>query len=338
MKAIIVLGCLIWASGSGLLVIASDRMQFDLPAVALARPVAADVQPLGTPSGWKSVAIQLRLSCFNSSVRGNAVIDECLVQCRARDASPFVIDYAPRTAVASDVVTPIQIKQSQEKSSTFGVGLNGSYGNTVKGNLGMDSTNKQTSSVQYDTAAPVSAVVASGTFDRGHGVYFKLRWTRTQVLEGERLFELTLCVPTRWRGGLLEVEVTGSSEQKSMVSWEPEAKKVASSRFIVAAYLQDDPESAELAYRLAGLEQNLRSLATTKGVSQKSVSLPDLLRHVAMKVDLDAPRNDTRWLELLLFYDADPHVDKSIVSLPVDTRAAALTYINCRTAFESLSR
>ncbi len=315
------------------------RIQFDMPAVAVAylqEEVTGDtLSTVPTPVGWKKVQLELRLSCINASL-ADSPMRQCIVRIQPRDSSLQIIDYAPRTEMASELTTPIQVKRIDEKSRSMGLSLDGNYANMAHGNIGSDHGSKNTESVQYDRAAPVQAVIASGTFERGRGVYFKLRWTDTQVLEGERRFQVTLCVPPRWRGELVDVSVVAEAEHRSLTSWESELKPIAAANFIVATYLHDDAEAASLAYQLAATEYRLRESAMKIAARPSPTTLPQILRHVAMKMDVDTPVVDTTWLARLLLGQADPHVDKTIRRLPADLRMVALDYVDARDTFMSL--
>ncbi len=318
-------------------------VQFDLPAVAMASyqaPLAGQPQDIHggappIPSGWSTVNFELRLSCINTSA-SNQPMQQCTVRVKPRDPSIQVVDYSPRTEVTSDLTTPIQVKRTDEKTKSMGLSIDGAYGHLAHGNIGGDQGNKKSESIQFDRAAPVQAVIASGTIDRGHGVYFKLRWTDTQVLEGERRFRLTLSVPPTWRGELVDVSVVGEAEQRSFGSWDSELKPVVSANFIVATYLRDDAEAAALAYQLAETEYRLRTMASRVDSRPSPKTLPEMLRHVAMKIDIESPSVDTTWLSRLLVGQADPHVDKTIRQLPAELRVAALDYIDTRKDFLKL--
>lgn len=317
----------------------APHVQFDIPSVAAAYPgtVPGGVTPGGpsSPSGWKTITFELRLSCI---VLGstNSPIEQCTVRCKPRDPSLQVVDYSPKTEITSELTTPIQIKRTDEESHSVGLSLDGSYGHLARGNVGTDHGAKSIESVQFDRAAPLQAVVAAGTLDRGRGVYFKLRWTDTHVLEGERRFALTLSVPPDWRGELIDVSVVAEAEQRSLTSWQRELKPVATANFVVAAHMHDDPEATALAYQLAETEHRLRVQAMQQPNLRSPKTLPEMLRHVAMKIDVEASPVDTTWLSRLLHSQADPHVDPAIRRLPTDTRVAALEYCDARHAFRSL--
>ena len=122
---------------------------------------------------------------------------------------------------------------------------------------------KTLDSYQYNQIAPVQAVTASGTIDRGRGVYFKLRWTATQVLEGEKKFTLTFRVPEAWRSGLMDVSVIAQSHHSSFAKWDDGVKTIGAANFVVAVYRQGDREAAKAAQVLAESELKLREVAAS---------------------------------------------------------------------------
>ncbi len=313
---------------------AESPVQFDLPSVAVAYHLVelaesrTSTAPL--PNGWRLVTFELRLSCINTSTL-KSPMQQFVVRAKPRDSSLQIVDYSPRTEVVSDLTTPIQIKRTNEKSNSLGLALNGNYGTVARGNIGTDQGTKDTECVQFDRAAPLQAVIASGTFERGRGVYFKLRWTDTQVLEGERLFRMTISVPPTWRGELVDVNVVGEAEHRPFGSWESELKTVASANFVVATYLHDDAEAASLAHRLANAEYDLRAVATRNSYPPKS--LTGMLRQVTM---MDSPAGELTWLPRILQTQSDPGTAQLLHQLPVEIRSVAANYMGVRRNFLAL--
>ena len=133
------------------------------------------------------VTVELQLS---SMIEAPEVprIDQWLIRCQPRDNEVWIADYAPRTETASELASPIQVKQTEEESNSLGLSLDAAYGHVAHGNAGTDHTQKNINTVQFDRMALEQTVTASGTINRGRGVYFKLRWTAQQILEGEKTF------------------------------------------------------------------------------------------------------------------------------------------------------
>jgi hypothetical protein len=263
-------------------------------------------------------------------------IDQWLIRCQPRDSQVRVVDYAPRTETASDLATPIQIKKTDEESSSVGLSVDGSYGHAIRASGGFDRGEKSTNSIQFDRLAPVQAVTASGTINRGRGVYFKLRWTARQVLEGEKTFRLTFQVSPQWRGSLMDVSVVAQSERKALGTWERKPETIGSDEFVVAIYRQGDQQAAEHARALSLAEDTIREVAAEQRPPARSSSLPVMLRQVAMKLELEPDPHDLDWMQRLLLEQADPHLDREISKLPMPVRVAVLDYDDKRDAFYSI--
>lgn len=307
----------------------SQSVQFDLPPVIPATNVTGDP---------KAFEVELRLSSMIVSPN-MPEIDQWLVRCQPRDRSITITDYAPRTETTSELTSPIQIKKTSENTNSHGLGLDAAYGHLVGVNAAAERGKKQIQSVQFDRVAPIHAVTASGTINRGRGVYFKLRWTAQQILEGEKTFRLTFAVPGNWRGGLMDVSVIAQS-QRSSFGWEREPKTVAATKFVVAVFRENDKESEAAAHALAESEFALRSQASKHLSSDfDDYSLPSMLRHVAKKLDPESDRRSRQtWLQRILFHQVDPHLDKEIRRLSIPIRVAILDYIDHRKAFLAISR
>ena len=228
---------------------------------------------------------------------------------------------------------PIQVKQSQEETHSLGISLSGSYGHFARGNIGTDHGTKNVNTTEFKRHAAVEAVTATGTINRGRGVYFKLRWTAQQVLEGEKVFQLTLRVPPSWHGSLIDVSVVAQAEHRKFGAWGQEIKTLGLANFVVATYLVGDREAETRAKELADAEETLRQLARQHRVKTPVNSLPSMLRHVARKLDLEPSEPSGDWIGRLLLDRADPYLDETITKLPMPIRIAAIDYTDVRDKF-----
>lgn len=323
--------------------IANDGViRFDMAPTVAARP--ADPPTIETTAttilddGVASQIVQCELR-LSSLIASPSVpqIDQWLVQCTPRDPAMRLVDYSPRTELSSGIEGPIQFKITDEESSSLGLNVNSSYGSIAHGNVGADSGKKNLVTQQYNQIAAVQAVTASGTINRGQGVYFKLRWTATQVLEGEKVFKLSLRVPRSWRGGLIDVNVTAQSAKKTFGGFDTQIKTLGAADFVVAAYRSGDTEATQHASELMSAEQHLRHVSRRLGRSTKPTSLPSMLRHVAAKFDLDEPPRSGNWIGRLTAGQIDPYIDREINRLPMDVRIAAIEYHDKRVAFKRLT-
>lgn len=341
--------CLVLSSGAQAFANEPSLISFDLPPTAVAIPVACPGEDgVMFSDASEPVEITLRLS---SLIRGGAMpqIDQWMVRCVPRQTSWRVADYSPRTETASEYVGSIQVKASDEESKSFGMAIDAAQGNLVRGHFGVDQGAKQTESLQYERHAPLHAVTAAGTIQRGRGVYYKLRWTANQVLEGEKEFKVTFAVPPGFRAGLLDVSVVaiGRPAKRSAledtfsqipVLGKPSGamRRLGESRFVVAVHAEGDPVAWRAAETITDAEATLRSEAASARATSSARSLSTLLRHVAAKFDSDAVDLHSDWVERLIFESADPYTDPIIRKLPTEVRVSALDYCNARRKLQDL--
>lgn len=306
----------------------AEEVRFDLPPVAVAVPSETDSSV---------VSFTLNLSSMIASPAAPRV-DQWLVTIKPRNREGTIVDYAPRTETGSDISTPVQHKQSSEKSKSMGASVDGAYSQLLRGTIGSDQGTKDIDSVQFDRHAPVQAVAASGTIDRGRGVYFKLRWTAQQVLEGEKQFQVSMRVPKHWRGSIVDVRAVAQRAKKMFGGFDSEVVTVGAADFVVATYRHGDESARAAAVELADLEHALRSISLTASANRKATDpIGGLLKVFAASFEFDRQKASDQWLKRLLIGRADPHLDKSIAKLPMDVRVAVLDYIDVRENFESLA-
>jgi len=287
-------------------------------------------------SGRVTLCVDLELSSMIDLPEAPR-IDQWLVRCQPRGHVASIADYRPRTETDSDLASTIQVKQSEEKNHSLGIGVNGSYTHQLRANAGLDQTTRNVNSLQFDRIAPLHAVTASGTINRGRGVYFKLRWTSKQILEGQKMFQLVLDVPDAWRTGLIDVSVLAQSEQKSFAGWDRDSKTLGAANFVVAVYRKEDKQAGNQARKMANAEYDLRNLILEQRPTQTATSLPNILQHVASKLEREPDPSSQRWLERLMLDQADPCLDKEIRKLPMALRLAVLNYAEARVDFEKLN-
>ena len=298
----------------------TQAVHFDLAHTTKATPVESD-QSL--------VRCELHLSSL--VIDANALrVDQWIVRCSPRDSAMQIFDYFPRTEAASDIDGSIQIKSSQESTQSFGIGIDGQYAKAISWNIGADAGGKQTETKTFNRVAPVQAVTVSGTYDRGRGVYFKLHSTAKQILEGEKVFRLTLRVPRHWSGGIIDVSVTANSSQRGFANWDSRSKQLATTRFAVAAYRDGDDKAATLAMQIADRERELRRVHSRHADSLAAPTLPLMLRHVAAKLNLDSTPPKTDWIDRLIAGQTDPYMDSQISRLPMEVRVAVIEYHEAR--------
>ncbi len=309
---------------------AQPAIRFDLAPLSVAEAVEPNESAKPLP-GQRLVRIPLRISALVDSPQPPR-IDQVMIQVHCIDSSASVADYAPRTELASPFEGNLEINQTAERNKHLGFTLNGGYGHMVEGTLAGDAAKKDIDNVKFRRVAPLEVVAASGTLGRGHGVYFKLRSTALQVLEGDKQFEVVLSVPQAWQSGLLDVQIAANTSKKTFGGLDSEVRCVGRAEFVVATFLDDNPAVRQAAMTLVKREGALRG-AAAKYQANKRPQSSSLFRQVAHVLDLgqDEIRHD--WMYQVMRGTVDPHLDENIRSLPMQVRIAILDYQEAQQEF-----
>lgn len=302
----------------------APAIQFDMPAVTTAFDTSLPGQSREVT--FDLVVSTLVVGSIDDSSAGPPPVDHLLVRCSLRDRLP-VVDFVPKTELQTDYAGPISITKKSEQADSFGLNIDGAVPYVGAGRVGTDDSTKLSDQTQFQRQAPMAAVIASGTTDRGRGVYFKLRWTTQQVLEGEKHFRISFAVPASWRGGLVDVSVTANGIERSLFG-SSKSKKLAEREFVIAVYQQDDPEASEIAMRLAELDRELTRYAKRHAPSGSS-ALTQLWRRILPSENAKQGSETSSlspWYRGITTNQLDPYTDKRIQSLPMPVRVSVLGY------------
>lgn len=282
------------------------------------------------------VAVDLQLSTLITSPTAPP-IDQMLIEVDLLDPGVWVDDFSPRTQLASRFAGDIAVEQSEEDNSRLGFNLTGEYSDFLHGDLGGEVREKQAELRKFQEVAPLEIVAASGTINRGKGVFFKLRSTPTHVLEGDKPFSLVLRVPVAWRGGLLRVRATAQVVRRGLPGMPRETTTVGDEQFLVAVHLAGDLDARQAAMQVVAAERQLRIVAYNQQHAIRERSTPNFFHQVATALDLAAPRIASDWMQRTVFGSVDAHHDAEVRRLPVDVRVAVLEYQDAKQAFRNLA-
>jgi hypothetical protein len=111
---------------------------------------------------------------------------------------------------------------------------------------------KRTEQNHYQRVAAKSLVLASGTINRGHGVFYKLRPSKGATLEGAKEFTFLAIVPKSWRGDWCTFVCVARYNKKSLVSSSVALAGIDNAH--VGLYLTGDNDSSDLAAKLCQLQ------------------------------------------------------------------------------------
>jgi hypothetical protein len=315
---------------------APPQVTYDVaPAVACRDVTTDDFAAANPDERLIEAAIQVS-SLIRSGSEGDLL--EYFYRFDSSRPSIRIVDYSPQTTLASDVAGNVSIEQKEEQTKGIGVTLAGPRDLPVNvagsGDLGA----KSTDAVRYELVAPMTAVAASGTLDRGRGVYFKLRPSRSASLEGAKEFVVVLRVPADWRGDFLYLSCTATGVKRGVVP--PLRDDVVCGRreFIVALYAEGDTAAKAAAERMVRAEWVLlRTISANRQAIQRRF-YPTLAHKLGVLLAVVEPDLPEDWARHVIFGAPEDQIERITEKLPSDVQQAVSQYAVARRQFRSLSQ
>lgn len=226
------------------------ELTFDFASTAECRDVTADYDGDAYPDE-KIVELNLRISVHLLSGNMNEV-EELRIELGDCDSRIRVHSFAPTTTLESSLSEDIQWTKTVESGNSLGASLGGEapvvlgetvahVTPTVNGGL----SNREVVTEKQIRVAPRQVVVVSGTINKAHGAFFKLRPTPQTTLEGVHEITVRFIVPDQWRGDSLRVCCQATGRQQ--VLWMKQQTTWARLCAPVAIYLAGDREAREAA-------------------------------------------------------------------------------------------
>jgi hypothetical protein len=227
------------------------RVQFDMPYSVACR----DVSPadFGTKQpGSKLIEAKFPISALLAA-GSEADLSHYFVRVELPSRPLTVVDYLPKTQHES-VAKAVTVDRGTEKTAALGINLSGKYELLTLPGPSAGVGQKKSSSVKVELLPPLEAVAASGTLSRGSAVFFKLRATPRNPLEGSREYGLVLRVPANWRADYLRVRCEAEGIRRGMFSSLDERVMCGQREFVVALYQEGDDEAQGIAENFARRE------------------------------------------------------------------------------------
>jgi hypothetical protein len=167
-------------------------------------------------------------------------------------------------------------------------------------------------------------VAASGTLLRGSAVFFKLKASPRQLLEGSREYALVLRVPAEWRADYVHVRCQAEGLERAFVSSLDQQVSCGQRDFLVALHLEGDVSARTVAEEFARREAQLRTSAQS---GQKQSSSP---------LNRNGSANSKNWLPKLLYGQATESAELPL-QLPRQVERAANDFAAARAQLRSYS-
>jgi len=164
-----------------------------------------------------------------------------------------VLDYLPNTILESRYADDrIEVTDRLEDTDTTNLEALAGY-SIFSISASRSQVNRRTESNQYERIAPKALVLASGTMNRGHGVFYKLRRSNTASLEGAKEFTFLARVPNNWRGDWCTVVCTSRANKRTLFG--NSVVSAGAARVDVGLHLAGDKEAADLCIELCRAQQ-----------------------------------------------------------------------------------
>ncbi len=287
------------------------QVAFDPPDAIECRDVTPKSFAAANPS-LKVIEARFRISARITAGSETSLVDFLYVV-----TSPGlrlrIKDFLPNTTLESTKADDrIEVTATTEHSDAVNEDAHVAYKVLGLGGTKND-TSKKTESDHYKEIVPRALVLASGTMNREHGVFYKLQPSKEASLEGAKAFTILAVVDKTWRGDWCVISCAARAKKKSFFSDKIETAGVDQTH--VGMYLAGDREARFRAEELCEVQQ-----------AGGSVLLEHLSRHrnalvEAMHAATESGRSSYAWLEGIFGLkpggdqvaekgDADPDADQ----------------------------
>lgn len=230
----------------------STRIVFDLPETIECRDATPPDFAAAHPA-LKVIEAKFRVSARIVAGSESEIVD-FLYFIASPDRALRFQDYLPNTSLESAVADDqIEITDTTEAAKGGEIGAHVGYRGT-NGGLSTNRNSKQTHSTRYKEIAHKALVVASGTIDHEHGIFFRLKPSRAASLEGAKEFTFLATVPKSWRGGWCTISCAATAETKTFFA-RTETVPAGLAQSQIGLYLMGDAKANRLARELAVVQQ-----------------------------------------------------------------------------------
>lgn len=190
------------------------------------------------------VECTLRLSVYLVSGAASGV-EAIRVEVSDADERLRVHGFSPATRLESEYAADLETTKTIESSYSFEASLGGEIPAPVGGvvahvtpTIGGGKGGKEVVTEKMVRVAPKQPVIASGTMNAEHGVFFIIRSSPTTSLEGVHELSVQYRVPENWRGDAVRVSCQATGTQKLL--WMTQQRVWGQKSTPVALYLAGD--------------------------------------------------------------------------------------------------
>ena len=307
------------------------RVNFDAVTLIDCRDVTPEDFALVHPDERLVEAI-FCISTFTA--RENYENMDLVIQIVSPTRSVQVVHFLPNTTTTSEYATNIAHDQGAENIAGIGLNAGGTAAEVVNLTSNLNFSNKKTSNVHYEKLPPTQILAASGTLQRGSGVYFKLKPSSQTTLEGSREYAVTLRVPTTWRSDILHLHCRARHFQKGGLFSDESIEPAGSADYLVALYLDFHPQAKQIAAALVDAELQLRAVANRHRAEIQDATADEKF----VFVTVSKAKIPSDWLSQILFDQTPKSVPTFVKQLPDEVRAAVVKFAILKSQLVSMAQ
>ncbi|HND53009.1 MAG TPA: hypothetical protein PLV92_11450, partial [Pirellulaceae bacterium] len=250
-------GCGVSGMGAAVALAAGPpSIQFDVQPLVECRDVTTPEFRAVNP-GERLIEARLSVSVL-APPDSRLELGELLVRCENPDRTAFVVDFAPRTALATDVSGSVKVQKEEEENRSLDYHFKANYPGVADADLQGSNKSRMHSSTNFERLPPRELCVASGTINRGCGVYYKWKPTSQTTLEGARDLTLVFRVASGWRADWLAVHCEAYGRDTTISNGLGDGQRSVRRSFVVALHEAGDVEARQAAIEVLRAEAELR--------------------------------------------------------------------------------
>lgn len=301
--------------------VAAQRVTFDLPRTIACTVTTGHDESSAQAESSAHVSASIPISVILSGTH-KFDVTQCEFEVRMLDAPLPVVDHEPKTTLVTDIQGAVSVSEESGQQAGHQLGGGGNLEGVVHAEASLSSGHHDSSSTHFEQLPARELLTTAGTIHRGTGVFFKLRKTSQNTLQGIHSLTITWESSAAWRAGTLRVLCRSTLQNGSSVQTQP------SQSFLVPLYRTGDQDAQAAAEQLVDAEHLLLRLARSRSEelqrAQRSALVPQLARA--------EPALPKDWLERALWRRPEDIALPFETALPEEIRAALREYQKLRAA------
>ena len=306
-------------------------VRFDAPAMIAVRPVAPERSHEAGASSEKIIELLVPVTSeIGMKDRGN--ISSFRFDIVWNQQSYPLVSYSPKTQTVSDIEGLIDVEKNEDQAKGIGGTLNGRFPEMVSGSIKADLSSRTGSTIKYHERPRQEVLVASGTINRGCGVFFRFHTSKQTTLEGGRDLVIAFRVPNTWSGGVIKLKCSVTGKRRIIGSWSDSFEE--SCMFVIPIYLEGDDQARAAARDFVDSETKLR--INWDQLQNRVTDGSSYLHRLSRSEDLQSL--PPQWAHRLIQSGKDEYLEKYRSDLPPDLADVADQFVLARKGMFKLGR